>query len=132
MKKRRILRFNESKSNKIPFKKIEVDGFVVYYGKSADANDYVTLELSDDEDIWVHAKGVPGSHVLIKVSNQIPDKDVIQKCAEIAVENSKAPSKSEVEVVYCKKRFVFKKEGMNAGQVGVDYKNCNIIKVNKK
>lgn len=132
MRKYKILKFNEGKSNKTPFKKLEIDGFTVYYGKSADANDYVTFEIADDNDIWMHAKGVPGSHVLIKVYDQIPEKDIIIQCAQIAAENSKAPSKSELEVVYCKKRFVFKKEGMNPGQVGVDYKNSETIKVNKK
>jgi predicted ribosome quality control (RQC) complex YloA/Tae2 family protein len=132
MRKNRILRFNESKKDKIPFKKIEIDGFIVYYGKSADANDYITLEIADDNDIWMHAKGYPGSHVLIKVYNELPSKELIRKCAEIAVENSKVPSGKEAEVVYCKKRFVFKKEGMNPGQVAVDYKNSETIKIDKK
>jgi predicted ribosome quality control (RQC) complex YloA/Tae2 family protein len=105
--------------------------FIVYQGKDSNANDYVTLELSDENDIWFHAKGVPGSHILIKVKDKLPQHDVIKKVAELAAKNSKAPE-GDVTIVYCKKKFVKKEPGMNPGQVKVDYTNAYEIKVPKK
>ena len=59
--------FIESKKDKFPnIKKIEIDGFIVYIGRDAKSNDYLTFNLSNDQDIWMHVKGVPGSHVIIK------------------------------------------------------------------
>lgn len=127
-----IKKFNESKkSEKLNYKKLIIDEFVVFQGKSADTNDYITLELSSPEDYWFHAKGYPGSHLLIKVKDQLPPDNVIQQVAELAAKNSKAPI-GKVSVIWCKKKFVSKESKMNAGQVKVDYRNSNIIIVNKK
>lgn len=128
---KRLENFNEGKKDRPNYKKLEIDGFIVYQGKDAISNDYVTLELSDENDIWFHAKGVPGSHILIKVKDRIPQQDVIKKVAELAAKNSKAPE-GEVTIVYCKKKFVKKESGMNVGQVKVDYTNAYEIKVPKK
>ncbi len=124
--------FLESKKSEKPkFKKLDIDGFVVYQGKDAMSNDYITLELAKENDIWLHAKGVPGSHVVIKVKDKQPTEITIKKAAEIAAKNSKS-TEEKVEVVYCKKKFVKKEPGMNAGQVKVDYINSYSIFVSKK
>ena len=129
---RYLKNFNESKKlDKPNYKKLDVDGFIVYQGKDAKSNDYVTFELSSDEDYWFHAKGVPGSHVLIKVKDRIPTKEVIKKVAQISAKNSKS-DKEDVLIVYCKKKFVKKEQGMNPGQVKVDYNNAYEITVSKK
>ena len=127
----------ESKIDKFPnIQKLEVDGFLVYVGKDAKSNDYLTFNICDVDDIWMHVKGVPGSHVVIKLkkasltgSISIPTKDVIKKAAELAKKNSKASKLSGVSVVYCKRKFVKKRQGMNDGQVEVDYNNSEEIKV---
>lgn len=128
----KLSKVEESKSNKKRIKKVIIDEFVIFYGSDADSNDYITIEMSSVEDIWLHAKGVPGSHVLIKVSDKLPTLEVIKKAAQIAADNSKGNSGSEVTVVYCKRRFVHKRPGMNPGQVEVEYKNSNQIIVTKK
>ena len=127
-----LKQFNEGKKDKPNYKKFELDGFVIVQGKDAVANDYVTLELSNDNDIWFHVKGFPGSHILIKVKDRLPTQEIIKKVAELAVKNSKAPSGNTITVVYCKKKFVKKEKGMNPGQVKVDYNNAYEIKVDKK
>ena len=122
--------FNEAKNNKPNIKKVEYSGFIIQYGRDALSNDILTFELSDDDDIWMHTKGVPGSHVIIKVDQNLPTGDVIKFAAEIAAKNSKS-SEENVEIVYCKRKFVKKLPGMNPGQVKVDYKNSETIKVKK-
>lgn len=121
----------ESKKDRPNFKKLSIDDFVVYQGRDASSNDYVTLELANnDDDIFLHAKGVPGSHIIIKVVDKLPTEDIIKKAAKIAAKNSKS-KEDNVKVVYCKKKFVKKEKGMNPGQVRVDYINAHEIIVNK-
>jgi predicted ribosome quality control (RQC) complex YloA/Tae2 family protein len=127
-----VLKFGQFEAMNNGIKKHMIDDFVVFQGKNADANDYLTMELSTDNDIWMHAKGVPGSHVLIKVSDKLPTMEIIKKAAQIAADNSKGQSGQNMTVVYCKKKFVHKREGMNAGQVEVEYKNSDQIVVSKK
>lgn len=127
---RYLRKYNESKKlDKPNIKKHDIDGFIVYQGKDAKSNDYLTLELANDNDIWMHAKGVPGSHIVIKVKDSIPSQEVIKKAAEIAAKNCKSDNK-EIIVVYCKKKFVSKQKGMNPGQVMVDYNNSYEIVIN--
>jgi predicted ribosome quality control (RQC) complex YloA/Tae2 family protein len=127
-----ILKYKHFEAKDNGIKRHLIDDFVVFQGKNAAANDFLTLELANEDDIWMHAKGVPGSHVLIKVSDKLPTLEVIKKAAQIAADNSKGNSGSEVTVVYCKRRFVHKRPGMNPGQVEVEYKNSNQIIVTKK
>lgn len=116
--------FNEGKKDKFPnIKKVEIDGFTVHIGKDAKSNDYLTFQIAEKEDIWMHVRGVPGSHVVIRVRENLPTEQVLKKAAELAKNNSKADKSQKATVVYCQSRFVRKEPGMNDGQVKVDYTN---------
>ena len=122
--------FNESKKDKFPnVQKLDIDGFVVYVGKDAKSNDYLTFNVADKEDIWMHVKGVPGSHVVIRVRENLPTETTIRLAAQLAKKNSKASKDDKATVVYCQKRFVKKESSMNDGQVKVDYINSYQIVV---
>ena len=122
--------FNESKKDKFPnVQKLDIDGFVVYVGKDAKSNDYLTFNVADKEDIWMHVKGVPGSHVVIRVRENLPTETTIRVAAQLAKKNSKASKDDKATVVYCQKRFVKKESSMNDGQVKVDYINSYQIVV---
>ena len=122
--------FNESKKDKFPnVQKLDIDGFVVYVGKDAKSNDHLTFNVADKEDIWMHVKGVPGSHVVIRVRENLPTETIIKAAAQLAKKNSKASKDDKAIVVYCQKRFVKKESGMNDGQVKVDYTNSYQIVV---
>ena len=126
-----IKSFLESKKSEKPkIKKHDIDGFVVYQGKDAISNEHITLELANEDDIWMHAKGVKGSHVIIKVKDKVPTETTIKRAAMIAAKNSKS-TEDMVKVVYCKKKYVTKEPGMNIGEVEVDYINANEIIVPK-
>jgi predicted ribosome quality control (RQC) complex YloA/Tae2 family protein len=130
MKLKKYKQFNESKKDKFPnIKKMEVDGFIIHLGKDAKSNDYLTFNVANNDDLWMHVKGVPGSHVVIVVKDNIPTPEVIKRVAEIAKDNSKAKGTDKATVVYCKRRFVSKKPGMNDGQVMVDYKNSHEVTI---
>jgi predicted ribosome quality control (RQC) complex YloA/Tae2 family protein len=129
MRLKKYLQFNEGKKKEFNFQRMEIDGFLVYRGRDAKSNDHLTFNVADNDDIWMHVKGVPGSHVVIIVRDNIPTPEVIKKVAEIAKDNSKAKGTGNAVVVYCKRRFVSKRPGMNDGQVMVDYKNAHEVTI---
>ena len=99
--------YNESKKGP-NYKRIIEGDFVIFQGRDAESNDYVTMELANDDDLWFHAKSVPGSHVIIKVRDKLPGDDIIKKAATIAAKNSK--SKDEQTQIYYKQTYVLKKK----------------------
>jgi predicted ribosome quality control (RQC) complex YloA/Tae2 family protein len=120
----------ESKKEKFPdIKKMEVDGYTIQLGRNAKSNDYLTFIVADDEDIWMHVKGVPGSHVVIRVSENLPTQEIIKFAANLAKKNSKAPKDQSATVVFCQRKYVKKETGMNDGQVRVDYVNAEEISI---
>jgi predicted ribosome quality control (RQC) complex YloA/Tae2 family protein len=120
----------EAKKDKFPdIKKIEVDGYTIQYGRDAKSNDYLTFIVAESEDIWMHVKGVPGSHVVIRVRENLPSQEIIKFAASLAKKNSKAIKDKPATVVYCQKKFVKKEPGMNDGQVRVDYINAEEITI---
>ena len=122
--------FFESKKTKFPtIKKVEVEGFFIHIGRDSKSNDHLTFNVADDKDIWMHAKGVPGSHVIIRVRENLPTQEILRYVAELAKKNSKASKEDNVTVVYCQRKFVKKESGMNEGQVRVDYINAYEIVV---
>ena len=117
----------EAKLSKV-VKKTEVDGFTVYIGRNAEMNDILTTEIAKPNDIWMHASGVPGSHVVIVVEDdKKPSKGTIREVAKIAAQNSRG--KGKVEVVYTDAKNVTKTSKHNIGQVSVDYGKSDFIKV---
>jgi predicted ribosome quality control (RQC) complex YloA/Tae2 family protein len=126
----KYLKHFESKKNKFPdIKKLQVDGYLIMIGRDAKSNDYLTFIEADKEDIWMHVKGVPGSHVVIRVGENLPTPEILKQAAELAKKNSKAQKDQQATVVYCQRKFVKKEAGMNDGQVRVDYKNVEEITI---
>lgn len=120
----------ESKKEKFPdIRKMEVDGYTIQYGRNAKSNDYLTFIEAEDEDIWMHVKGVPGSHVVIRVRENLPTQEIIKFAASLAKKNSKAPKDQKATVVYCQRKYVKKEPDMNDGQVRVDYINAEEISI---
>ena len=126
-----ILRFSnfifESKDKFPNIKKMEIDGFQVLMGRDALSNDYLTVNMANEDDLWFHAKGVPGSHIIIRVKDFLPTEETIKNVAILAAKNSKSNGKTPV--VYCKSKYVKKSSDMKPGKVSVDYKNSNEIVV---
>lgn len=122
-------KFFEGKKKFPNLKKIEADGYLIYVGKDSQSNDHLTFNMANDDDIWMHVKGSPGSHVVIKSKGKLPTNEILRYAAELAKQNSKAKGEDKAPVVYCKRRFVKKEKGMNPGQVKVDYVNAYEIVV---
>jgi predicted ribosome quality control (RQC) complex YloA/Tae2 family protein len=94
------------------------DKYDVYVGKDSKNNDLLTFRFGKPNDYWFHARGVPGSHVILKNPGKagVP-KEIIKKTASIAAFYSKAKNGSFVPVAYTFRKFVLKKKGLEQGQV---------------
>lgn len=121
-------KFLEAKKDKFPnIQTKKIQEFDILIGKDAESNDYLTTNLANDNDLWFHAAGVPGSHILIRIKENLPMTGLIEEVAKLAAKNSKAQKGSKVKVVYCKAKFVKKTSDMKPGQVSVDYKNAEEV-----
>ena len=112
----------------IPFKEFAVDGWVIWVGKSAKNNDLLTLKYAKKFDLWLHARDVAGSHVIIRNPNQqkVPDY-VIEKAAGLAAYFSKRQHDTLCPVIVTPKKYVRKTRDLLAGQVIVDREESVVL-----
>lgn len=110
----------EAESKEDKFKKYELsENFILYVGKNAKNNDELTLRFAKPNDIWLHARGVGGSHCVIRVDGREPSKGIIKEAAAIAAYYSKAKTSHLAPVAYTQKKYVSKPKGANPGAVVV-------------
>lgn len=111
----------KTKVETLPYHEFEVEGWKILLGKHAKANDELTLKVANKNDLWLHAKDVAGSHVVIrqKPGQNFPSH-IIEKAASLAAANSKRKTDSLCPVIYTPKKYVRKIKGAPAGQVIVE------------
>jgi len=95
----------------------EVDGFAVVVGRTNRDNDRVTFKLAAPDDLWLHARGVPGAHVLLRVAGRVPPPAVVEAAAAIAAYHSAARDATHVAVDVTERRNVWKPKGAAPGAV---------------
>ena len=100
-----------------PHEFISSEGFKILVGKNNKQNDYLTLRIADPDDIWMHTKNIPGSHVIIKCAGKDVSEQTIYEGAMLAAYFSKSKMSSQVPVDYTKKKHVKKPSGSKPGMV---------------
>lgn len=125
-----IKRRNGSKREKItsrPFHYVSSDGFHIYVGKNNYQNDELTFKFATGNDWWFHAKGMPGSHVVLKTegADEIPDR-TFEEAGRLAAYYSKGRGQDKVEIDYVQKKQVKKPGGAKPGFV-VYYTNYSLM-----
>jgi len=111
----------EGEKEDIPFRRFDCEGFEILVGKNAKNNDLLTQKYAFKEDMWLHARDVSGSHVVIKYKSGKPfPATVIERAAELAAWYSKRKNDSLCPVVYTPKKFVRKPKGADEGAVIVE------------
>ena len=98
-----------------PYLYRSADGIEIAVGKNAAQNDRLTLGAKPDE-MWLHAKDMPGSHVIVRAEGEIP-QETLKQAAQLAAWYSKGQRSSSVPVDYTRRRYVKKPSGAPAGQV---------------
>ena len=100
-----------------PFHYISSDGFHIYVGKNNYQNEELTFKVASGNDWWFHAKGIPGSHVIVKSEGrEVPDR-LYEEAAALAAYYSKGREGDKVEVDYIQKKQIKKVTGAAPGFV---------------
>ncbi|QED47481.1 Rqc2 family fibronectin-binding protein [Cytobacillus dafuensis] len=94
------------------------EGVEIFVGKNNKQNDYLTNKLAGKDEIWLHTKDIPGSHVVIRSKN--PSEETILEAASLAAYFSKARNSSSVPVDFTQIRHVKKPSGAKPGYVIYD------------
>lgn len=115
-----------------PYYAFHHNNFDIWVGKNAKNNDILTQKLAWKEDLWLHAKDVSGSHVIIKYQSGKPfPKDVIEVAAQLAAYYSKRKTDSLCPVIVTPKKFVRKRKGSPPGAVVVDKEKVILVQPKK-
>ncbi len=94
------------------------DGFQVFIGRNNKQNDYLTLKMAHNNDLWFHTKEIHGSHVVMRYEQEREfTQTAIIEAAQMAAFHSKAKNSDNVPVDYTKIKFVKKPSGAKPGLV---------------
>jgi predicted ribosome quality control (RQC) complex YloA/Tae2 family protein len=114
----------EQEQNELPpFKIFTVEGgFTVYAGKNSANNDLLTFRYAKPNDLWFHARGSSGSHVVLKLGtgHGEPTKKAVEQAASIAAYYSKMKNAKHVPVAMTERKYIHKPKGAPAGTVALD------------
>ena len=115
------LRKNKAQKNKKikpkPFVTKEFMGYKIFIGKNNLENDRLTLKTANKNDMWLHTKNIPGSHIVIENKGEEFPPEVILFAATLAAENSSAAKGSQVAVDYTLVKNIKKPNGAKPGMV---------------
>lgn len=121
---------NQQKKAKItskPYHYISSDGYDIFVGKNNLQNDYITFQMATGNDWWFHAKGAPGSHVLVRTNGETDMPDTtFEEAGRLAAYYSKNRNQDKVEIDYIQKKHIKKPAGAKPGFV-VYYTNYSLV-----
>jgi hypothetical protein len=128
LKQHKLTDISSNQEETVPYKRFEIEGFEVLVGKSSKANDELLRRFAWKEDLWLHAKDVPGSHVLLKYRSGINfPKTVIERAAAYAAYYSKNRNDTLAAVMYTPAKYVRKVKGAAPGAVMVDKEKVILV-----
>ncbi|HDQ71606.1 MAG TPA: DUF814 domain-containing protein, partial [Chloroflexi bacterium] len=113
-------------------RRFEIDGFTIYVGRNARQNEALTFDRAAPTDLWLHARGLPGAHVVIthdERQREIPEA-VVRRAAQLAAYYSSARGERQVAVDVTERRFVRRVRGGRPGLV--TYHNERTVWVSAK
>jgi predicted ribosome quality control (RQC) complex YloA/Tae2 family protein len=103
-------------------------GYQVLAGKTDAENDFLSIKFAAPNDYWFHVRGMPGSHVILRLGEkEEPAKDIIKQAAAVAAYHSKARSGGVVPVSCTRAKHVSKSRGNKPGTVHI--RKETVIKV---
>ena len=111
----------------IPFRSFTLMGYTIWVGKSASNNDLLTQKYAHKNDMWLHAKDVSGSHVVLRTQGTVFPKLVIERAASLAAYYSKKRNESLCAVAYTLKKYVRKPKGSPPGQVVIQREKVILV-----
>lgn len=108
----------EKAEGPVPRQFVSSDGLVILVGRSGRGNEHLTWKLASPHDLWLHAHGSPGSHVLVRLpkGSGIPSR-TLEEAAKLAAYYSRARGRGKVEVAYTSRKYLRKPKKAKAGTV---------------
>jgi predicted ribosome quality control (RQC) complex YloA/Tae2 family protein len=116
-----------------PFRRfISADGLPIYVGRNAKENEELTLKFAHSDDLWLHAQGVPGSHVVVRLEKgaTIPP-DTLRDAATLALLYSDLKKSGKGEVIYTRRKYVKKVKGRPPGTVTVTQEKAIFLQLDR-
>lgn len=104
-----------------PFRRFtSADGLPIYVGRNARENEDLTFRFAHSDDLWLHARGVPGSHVIIRLERGTdPPPETVRDAATLALLYSDLKKSGKGEVIHTRRKWVKKLRGQPPGTVSV-------------
>lgn len=96
------------------------DGFSILVGRNNVQNDKLSLKMAAKNDLWLHTKNIPGSHVILVTGGREPSGEALVQAAQLAAWFSRARESSSVPVDYTPVRMLRKPQGARPGKVIYD------------
>ncbi len=114
----------------IPYRRFQLQqGYEVWVGRNAKQNDQLTLKDARKFDIWLHARGVPGSHTVLRLKNRDdkPPAFIIEQAASIAAWFSKSKTSGLAPVIYVERKYVRKPKKALPGSVMLEREKVVLV-----
>ncbi|RPH79888.1 MAG: fibronectin-binding domain-containing protein [Nitrospiraceae bacterium] len=116
-----------------PFRRFtSSDGLAIYVGRNARENDELTFGLAKSDDLWLHARGTPGSHVVVRLEKgSDPPPETIRDAATLALLYSDLKKSGKGDVIYTRRKWVKKANGQALGSVIVTQEKSMHVSLEK-
>lgn len=117
-----------------PFRRfMSADGLPIFVGRNARENDELTFGLAKSDDLWLHARGTPGSHVVVRLGKGAdPPVETLRDATTLALLYSDLKKSGKGEVVYTRRKWVKKAKGQAPGAVTITQEKSLHVSLDKK
>ena len=107
-----------------------LSGLTILVGRGAEENDTLTFRIAHGNDLWLHARGLPGAHVVVRLRKAgAPDQDTLLDAAHLAVHFSDGRGQAAVDVAYTHVKHVRKAKGAGPGAVTYSQERVILLRV---
>ncbi len=110
-----------------PLRFRSAQGYEIVVGRNAGQNEQITFKLAQAEDLWLHARGVPGAHVIVRSSGRTVDPATVQAAAQLAAYHSDAKGERAAAVIVTERKWVQRAPGGHPGQVIVRQERVVVV-----
>ena len=115
----RVKKKPSSSSAGQPLRFVSEQDFEILVGKNARQNEKITFDTAHSDDLWLHVRGMPGAHVVVRRRGNEVDDGTLKAAAQLAAYYSKARGERNAEVIVARRRSVNRIAGGRPGQVSV-------------
>lgn len=116
-----------------PFRRfLSADGVPIFVGRNARENEELTFGLAKSDDLWLHARGQPGSHVVVRLEKGTePSPETLKEAAMLALLYSDLKKSGKGDVIYTRRKWVRKVKGQPPGTVTVTQEKTLFVTLDK-